>query len=122
MARPVDADKLIEWFTPYLHTGETIPADVVIEDIRAMPTLTQPNGWISVEDRLPDKSCDCVVYTDTEELLQIEFDEDVGDNGEFGFWNSYYVEDGYHSSEWIKTDGVTHWLSMPEPPKGEEDT
>ena len=54
MARPVDADRLIEWFTPYLHTGEPIPPDVVIEDIRAMPTLTQPNEWISVEDRLPE--------------------------------------------------------------------
>ena len=41
--RPIDGNKLIEWFSPYLHTGEPIPADVVIEDIRSMPTLTQPN-------------------------------------------------------------------------------
>lgn len=41
--RPIDGNKLIEWFRPYLHTGEAIPADVVIEDIRSMPTLTQPN-------------------------------------------------------------------------------
>ena len=38
--RPIDGNKLIEWFSPYLHTGEPIPADVVIEDIRSMPTLT----------------------------------------------------------------------------------
>lgn len=41
--RPIDGNKLIEWFSPYLHTGEPIPADVVIEDIRSMPTLTPPN-------------------------------------------------------------------------------
>ena len=41
--RPIDGNKLIEWFRPYLHTGEAIPADVVIEDIRSMPTLTPPN-------------------------------------------------------------------------------
>ena len=41
--RPIDGNALIEWFRPYLHTGEAIPADVVIEDIRSMPTLTQPN-------------------------------------------------------------------------------
>ena len=41
--RPIDGNKLIEWFSPYLHTGEAIPADVVIEDIRSMPTITPPN-------------------------------------------------------------------------------
>lgn len=40
---PIDGNKLIEWFRPYLHTGEAIPADVVIEDIRSMPTLTPSN-------------------------------------------------------------------------------
>lgn len=43
MARAIDANKLIEWFSPYLHTGEPISADVIIEDIRSMPTLTPPN-------------------------------------------------------------------------------
>ena len=52
--RPIDGNKLIEWFRPYLHTGEAIPADVVIEDIRSMPTLTPPNEWASVEERLPE--------------------------------------------------------------------
>lgn len=42
--RAIDGNALIEWFRPYLHTGEPIPADVVIEDIRSMPTLTQPNA------------------------------------------------------------------------------
>ena len=41
--RPIDGNVLIECFSPYLHTGEPIPADVVIEDIRSMPTLTPPN-------------------------------------------------------------------------------
>lgn len=41
--RLIDGNALIEWFRPYLHTGEAIPADVVIEDIRSMPTLTPPN-------------------------------------------------------------------------------
>ena len=53
-ARPIDGNTLIEWFRPYLHTGEAIPADVVIEDILSMPTLTPPNEWVSVEERLPE--------------------------------------------------------------------
>ena len=47
--RPIDGNKLIEWFRPYLHTGEAIPADVVIEDIRSMPTLTPPNEPLTLE-------------------------------------------------------------------------
>ena len=46
--RSIDGNKLIEWFRPYLHTGEAIPADVVIEDIRSMPTLTPPSEPLSV--------------------------------------------------------------------------
>ena len=52
--RPIDGNALIEWLRPYLHSDEPIPADVVIEDIRSMPTLTQPNEWVSVEERLPE--------------------------------------------------------------------
>lgn len=41
--RPIDGNALIEWFRPYLHTDEAITPDVVIEDIRSMPTITPPN-------------------------------------------------------------------------------
>lgn len=50
--RPIDGNKLIEWFSPYLHTGEPIPADVVIEDIRSMPTITPPNETLTLEELL----------------------------------------------------------------------
>ena len=49
MARAIDGDALIEWFSPYLHTGEPIPADVVIADIRFMPTLIPPNEPLTLE-------------------------------------------------------------------------
>lgn len=48
--RPIDGNKLIEWFRPYLHAGEAIPADVVIEDIRSMPTLAPPNEPLMWEE------------------------------------------------------------------------
>ena len=47
--RPIDGNALIEWLRPYLHTGEAIPADVVIEDIRSMPTLTPQNEPLTIE-------------------------------------------------------------------------
>lgn len=48
--RPIDGNALIEWFSPYLHTGEAIAPDVVIEDIRSMPTLTPPNEPLTIEE------------------------------------------------------------------------
>lgn len=40
----VNKSALIEWLRPYLHTGEPIPADVLISDIQMMPpTLTPQN-------------------------------------------------------------------------------
>lgn len=54
--RPIDGNALIEWFRPYLHTGEAIPADVVIEDIHSMPTLTTPSEWVSRVQEL-DELC-----------------------------------------------------------------
>lgn len=47
--RPIDGNKLIEWFSPYLHTGEPIPADVVIEYIKSMPTITPQNEPLTIE-------------------------------------------------------------------------
>ena len=49
MSRAIDVEKAIEWFKPYLHTGESIPADVVIEDLRSMPTLTPQNEPLTIE-------------------------------------------------------------------------
>ena len=54
MSRAIDVEKAIEWFKPYLHTGESIPADVVIEDLRSMPTLTPQNE--------PLAPCDVCMY------------------------------------------------------------
>ena len=48
--RPIDGNALIEWFSPYLHADEPIQADVVIEDIRSMPTLTPPNEALTLEE------------------------------------------------------------------------
>ena len=63
--RPIDGNALIKWFSPYLHTGEAIPVDVVIEDIRSMPTLTPPNEVLTCDgcyylDRDPAPCAYCI--------------------------------------------------------------
>lgn len=39
MADYINRDDAISWFTPYLHTGENIPADEVICALRDFPTV-----------------------------------------------------------------------------------
>lgn len=82
MARMIDADALIEWFRPYLHIDEPIPANVVIEAIRCMPTLTQPNEPLTfIERREMDRK---PVWLDDEKAFGIlQFWDDNNVNAVF---------------------------------------
>ena len=105
--RPIDGNKLIEWFSPYLHTGEPIPADVVIEDIRSRPTLTPPNEWVSVEDRLPENEQEVLVYwrNTSQKAEHFEITHYTG--------NHWFLLDNT-SRPWIE---VIAWMPLPEPPE-----
>ena len=132
--RPIDGNALIEWFRPYLHTGEAIPADVVIEDIRSMHTLTQPNEWISVEERLPEDEARQYIEDDldgigylypclltykspnTERIHVVRFYYDI--------IQKWFVNNG---EELCEKGRCIAWMPLPapydrRPPEGEEDT
>ena len=71
--------------------------DQVLHDIQAMPTLTPPNEWVSVEERLPEPTYCVLVYT-TDYSIEVDaLDSD-------GEWMSYEV---------------THWMYLPVPPAKE---
>ncbi len=56
--------------------------------------------WIPVKDRLPDKPMKCLVYTK---------------RGECGGYEITYYNQGFN----LQYSNVTHWMPLPEPPKGE---
>ena len=56
--------------------------------------------WISVKDRLPDKPMKCLVYTK---------------RGECGGYEITYYNQGFN----LQYSNVTHWMPLPQPPKGE---
>ena len=64
--------------------------------------------WISVKDRLPDQNIRVLVWMqdNEEEYTQIDTDR----------W-SCTMEQGYHWIRW--GNRVTHWMPLPQPPKGE---
>ena len=113
--RPIDGNKLIEWFRPYLHTGEAIPADVVIEDIRSMPTLTPPNEPLTLE-QLREMDGDPVwvkclkpnKYIDPPTKWRI-LEKSI--MGNFGVWDG--------ECALIERNYGTDWLAYRRPPEGE---
>ena len=56
--------------------------------------------WVSVDDRLPDKPMKCLVYTK---------------RGDCGGYEITYYNQGFY----LQYSNVTHWMPMPQPPKGE---
>jgi hypothetical protein len=77
--------------------------------------------WISVEDRLPEEDGTYLVYKakiNVRDVLGfvedgIEVDEEDL-NGLKNIWFAYDSEWGYYP-----VNTVTHWMPLPEPPKGE---
>lgn len=106
--RPIDANALIEWIMPYLHTGDTVEVDTILEDIRAQPTLSPQ--WISVEDRLPESEKPVLTFVGYPESM-------VG----FITVSTYYCFDKTPHWQW---DGLLRdeqrtlfWMPLPQPPK-----
>ena len=64
--------------------------------------------WIPVTERLPEKDVRVLVWMQDNEEGYTKMDTDR--------W-SCTMEQGYHWIRWGKS--VTHWMPLPEPPKGE---
>lgn len=71
------------------------------------------NGWISVNDRLPEED-----YFENNDLIV-----SANENGENIVYADIYYKYGRfntkcHTYGWLyKLDNVTHWMPLPEPPK-----
>ena len=86
--------------------------------VHSMPTLTPPNEWVSVEERLPGSQEDVLVVAFWHECWQtmIGWHSDAG--------KKWRVITPHGERE---PGGVSHWMPIPappdrRPPEGEEDT
>ena len=77
-----------EWLAEYL--------------VEHLPTLTPPNEWVSVEERLPEEKQRVIVRC-----------ERVGTSVGWILWGRWMTDIGPHAGD------VTHWMPLPEPPKEE---
>lgn len=70
--------------------------------IEALQDLSKQIDWISVDDRLPPENCRVLVYSPTDGINLGHRLDEVG---------RFYVTKPY-------PDHPTHWMQLPEPPKG----
>ena len=79
-----------------------------------MPTLTPPNEWVSVEERLPEKKQDVLMLFDTGNMA-VGWWHDADEH--ITFWCAY-TDDGFYTD----CDCIpTHWMLLPAPPEKEGD-
>ncbi len=113
MARAIDAEyveKIFEKWLDNIPDGEETPAiEACLNVVRNAPTLTPPNEWVSVEERLPEESYGMVLLTNGKVVIS-------------GYRNKLFGLDGKHGvfAPEIKRGGgymqVTYWMPLPAPP------
>lgn len=87
--------------------------------VEHMPTLTPPNEWVSVEERLPEKKQDVLMLFKSGNMA-VGWWHDVDEH--VTFWCAY-TDDGFYTD---CDDMPVYWMPLPappdrRPPEGEEE-
>ena len=99
--------------------------ETVLEYAENLQTTDIVQEWISVKDRLPEKDGAYLVATNSfgdRQSVKLRWFATDGENvdaydlaGQKDVWYLYDIECGY-----VSINSVTHWMSLPQPPKKEE--
>ena len=107
--RAIDADALKKELAPYEENDFSQQIDVILKIVDAQPTLTPPNEWVSVEERLPTDERPVLVFVGYADTMT-------------GFitTSSYFCFDENPHWQWdglIRDEQRTlFWMPLPEPP------
>ena len=111
MSRAIDADELIHRIGLIPLEYEHRPAvKLFYSMIEKMPTLTPPNEWVSVEERLPEGHAQVLMWSARWEIAE------AGSYYNQHFWVYSEIGDGYIADN---IDNITHWMLLPAPPEKE---
>ena len=122
MARLIDAYQAIDIIDEWLGSVGTVMVGKglssygeLIGCIEDAPTLTQPNEWVNVEERLPEEGESVLCIVNGKPRKNITLCEAY----QLGVWCK---EDGWlidEYSEWRDVE-VLWWMPLPDAPEGEE--
>ena len=117
--RAIDADRLLKMMS---HWKPYMDMDKVRKAVQNMPTLTPPNEWVSVEERLPKYniredgeliSSKILCYCETDKTVHLVVSQKfyTGRKGEIVHPVFRYYD------EWgDEIENVSHWMPLPAPP------
>ena len=110
--RAIDADRLLKMMS---HWKPYMDMDKVRKAVQNMPTLTPPNEWVSVEERLPEKDGWYLVYAPgywgNSKICGLD------GLASSNFKQNYKVHWGIERGTGRGCPGiVTHWMPLPAPP------
>lgn len=114
--RLIDGDALFCKFwslaDPYVKQDKVLPSKIwnqAATMAREAPTLTTPNEWVSVEERLPEKKQDVLMLFKSGNMA-VGWWHDVDEH--VTFWCAY-TDDGFYTD---CDDMPVYWMPLPAPP------
>ena len=128
MARAIDGDALKQWCEKIIdqacHPATVQIGEVFLDKVRSMPTLTPPNEWVSVEERLPEYNPGTgaksywVAKKDNAGNWQMK----IAQYCDYGYAMTMDAETEVTWRDWdfTKIVNVTHWMPLPAPPAKED--
>ena len=134
MARAIDADAVLDRYYAEFEKQDICDGsqdrDWLMRCIEEAPTLTPPNEWVSVEERLPEYNPGTgaksywVAKKDNAGNWQMK----IAQYCDYGYAMTMDAETEVTWRDWdfTKIANVTHWMLLPappdsRPPEGEED-
>lgn len=121
--RLIDANALEQFYESGTDPLDTY-ADMTYIRAEHIENAPAVNRWIPVEDALPEKSGEYLVYTEYEDVFKCYFEKENDpeeDECQWGFYQDYRDPDtlGWAGTTWTAVETVTHWMPLPEPPESE---
>lgn len=104
MARAIDADALKKELAPYEENDFSQQIEVILKIVDMQPTLTPPNEWVSVEEKLPENNTEVLMWSARWKIAE------AGSYYNQHFWVYSEIGDGYIA------DNITYWMYLPAPP------
>lgn len=99
-----EAEKAYQYFVVSVPENEEQAKAYIWARKALQPTLTQPNEWISVEERLPEGHMQVLMWSARWKIAE------AGSYYNKHFWVYTEIGDGYIA------DNITHWMPLPEAP------
>lgn len=114
MARAIDADAVLDRYYAEFEKQDICDGsqdrDWLMRCIEEAPTITPPNEWVSVEEKLPEDNTQVLMWSARWKIAE------AGSYYNQHFWVYSEIGDGYIA------DNITHWMPLPAPPDKEQTT